>query len=314
MPTNKKISWILSAIAAIVIGIILLVMGKKVVDGLKNAPDASATSISSYKEGMYIKGTTDYVWDYYCNETEEKDGKSTEKYRWYLVYVELPADAENGRRDCYLGVKVPVSDAQKYEKLKDDTLQYELTFQGELKKCTGDILKYKEQFMKEADKASMEQEGIKFSDYINCPDYYVELKTTKYGNTLFWFGIGIIGVGIILFIAFYFNNRAEKNPTEYINPYAAARAMQNPQGGYGYGTAGTQPSTPGGMTDAYGNPISNAVDNNQLGNSNVGVSTGFYRQDDQDELSKMLAEEDQKVANYNFKTGLSGSDRVEEDK
>ena len=121
-------------------------------------------------------------------------------------------------------------------------------------------------------------------------------------------------MGIILFIAFYFNNRAEKNPTEYINPYAAARAMQNPQGGYGYGTAGTQPSTPGGMTDAYGNPISNAADNNQLGNSSVGVSTGFYRQDDQDELSKMLAEEDQKVANYNFKTGLSGSDRVEEDK
>ena len=81
---------------------------------------------------------------------------------------------------------------------------------------------------------------------------------------------------------------------------------------HGYGTAGTTyPANSVQGAPGQGNP---GTANNPSQNESVGAATGFYRQDDQDELSRMLAEEDQKVANYNFKTGLSGSNRVGDDK
>ncbi|MBO4653027.1 MAG: hypothetical protein J5649_06905 [Lachnospiraceae bacterium] len=303
MIIKGKSGFVITTIGAVVIGIIFLVMGFSTVSGLKNAAQAEDTKVADYKEGMWLKGKTDLVWDYYCNEYEEKDGVKTERFRWYLVYVKAPDVISE---DCYIGVKVPASDFSKYEALIEESSNLELTYQGKLVKCTDDVLKYKNKFMEEADKIYMDELGIHVSTFIKTPDYYVDLTTTKSGNTLMIIGGVCLGIGVILLLATIHQFRSSRDnsyedPTNGVR-YAALNSMYGASTGYGTASAGQN----------YNDNVDPDADN--LQNSNVGASTGFYLQGEQDELSKMLAEEDQKVANYNFETGLTGSNRVEDDK
>ena len=304
-----RIRWIVFGLAVLAMGVGFLIHGLSVVRGLKSAVDVKDTGISSYEEGMWIKGTTDYVWEYYCSESENDDNSKTERYRWYLVWIDAPASSESDTmKDCYLGVKVPSSEYENYEKLKSEDLQYELTFQGKLVACSGDVLKYKNEFIAEADRYSMEKSGVKISQIYILPDYYIELTTTKTGNR--FIAIGAACIVIVLVIGVFFI-RSIRNNSKYSSYDATAGAASNNMA-YGYGTE--RPASY--ASSAQGAFARGGADSggSSLPKSSVGASTGFYRQDDQDELSRMLAEEDQKVANYNFKTGLTGSNRVEDDK
>lgn len=304
-----RIRWIVFGVAVLAMGVGFLIHGLSVVRGLKSAVDVKDTGISSYEEGMWIKGTTDYVWEYYCSESENDDNSKTERYRWYLVWIDAPVSSESDTmKDCYLGVKVPSSEYENYEKLKSEDLQYELTFQGKLVACSGDVLKYKNEFIAEADRYSMEKSGVKISQIYILPDYYIELTTTKTGNR--FIAIGAACIVIVLVIGVFFI-RSIRNNSKYSSYDATAGAASNNMA-YGYGTE--RPASY--ASSAQGAFARGGADSggSSLPNSSVGASTGFYRQDDQDELSRMLAEEDQKVANYNFKTGLTGSNRVEDDK
>lgn len=304
MIIKGKSGFVITTIGAVVIGIIFLVMGFSTVSGLKNAAKISDTKVADYKEGSWVKGTTDFVWDYYCNEYEEKNGVKTERYRWYLIYVEAPDVIGT---DCYVGVKVPASEFSKYDALEDESQQLELTFQGKFVKCADDVLKYKNKFMEEVDKYYMDQYGVKADSVVTCPDYYIDLTTTKAGNTLLIIGGVCLAIGVILLFATIHQFRSsrdnvELDPTNGVR-YAALNSMYGAANGYG-SASGTNGQGFGGESDP---------DADTLQQSSVGASTGFYLQGEQDELSRMLAEEDQKVANYNFETGLSGSNRVEDD-
>ena len=296
-----KTRWIIASLGALVLGVFFLVHGLSVVSGLKNAAKLESTAVSSFEDGMWVKGKTEIVWDYYCSESETKNGIESETYRWYLVIVETPDN-----EDCFLGVKVPSTEYSNYEKLKGEDPEYELTFQGKLVTCSGDILKYKKQFMDEIDEETMTEQGIKFSQVVLYPDYYVELTTTKSGNTFITVGAFCIAIGLLLGLYIIYSIRKDSKQTFTTLGSTNAVSGSTVYGGTA-GMGGAANPVQGGAESGYnsGDPLQQA---------SVGASTGFYRQDDQDELSRLLAEEDQKVANYNFMTGLTGSDRVEEDK
>ena len=276
---SNKTTAIVCAIAFLVFGIILIVTGSKTVSGLKDAKQIEDMDINSYEEGVWVKGKATLVWDWYCNETTEKNGSTTENFRWYFVELELP-DSSNakGKSAVELGVKVPAKDFKDYERLKTDEPQYELTFQGKLVKCTGEILDYKNKFMDAAEKDYMDEYGLSLKNFLKVPDYYVDLTTTKTGNSFIYIGIGLIAVAAIIFLVLFLLAR-KKRANEAFQQQVAMNAYNN-------------------TTPAPG----------------VGASTGFYMQGERDELSQMLAEEDQKVSNYNFENGLTGSDHVEDDK
>lgn len=276
---SNKTTAIVCAIAFLVFGAILITTGSKTVSGLKDAKQIEDTDINTYEEGMWVKGKATLVWDWYCNETTEKNGTTTENFRWYFVEMELP-DSTNGKGKSYvaLGVKVPAKDFANYEKLKTDEPEYELTFQGKLEKCTGEILDYKKKFLDLAEKDYMDAYGMSLSSLMKTPDFYVDLTTTKTGSSFIYIGIGLIVIAAIIFLVLFLLAR-KKRANEAFQQQVAMNAYNN--------------ATP---------------------EPGVGASTGFYMQGERDELSQMLAEEDQKVSNYNFENGLTGSDHVEDDK
>lgn len=303
MLLRGKSGLVIGAIFALVLGVALVGMGIKTVTGLKNAAKIEETNISDYKEGMWIKGTAELVWDYYCNETETKNGIETEKFRWYLAYFTAPGT--NATSDYYIGIKVPAGDFDKYEKLMTDEPQYELTFQGKLCACTGDILKFKNQFMKQVDEDFKDEYGITASSFIELPDYYIELTTTKAGNTLLGVGIFCCVVGLFLAFATIHAIKASRKEAQDLANGKYYQSVNGLRAGNVMNYDGYNNVNNGGASNSFDDPMQQ---------SSVGASTGFYLHGEQDELSQMLAEEDQKVANYNFETGLTGSDRVEDDK
>ncbi len=304
----RRTKWIVFALATVAMGIGFLVYGTGVVRGLKNAADVKDLAVSSYEKGMWVKGTTDFVWDSYCSELKSENDEDSERYRWYLVWIDAPGFAESDEaKDCYLGVKVPKSEFENYEKLKKEGLQYELTFQGKLVPCSGEVLKLKKEFVTKVDQYSMEKNGTKVSQLCVLPDYYVELTTTRAGNGFIGVGIFCLVAGILLVVYFIY---AIRKDSKYVSE-ASAQSMMSNGTTYGYGANGAASYANSGQPFGQSGT---GTGNDPLQNASVGVSTGFYRQDDQDELSRLLAEEDQKVANYNFQTGLSGSNRVEDDR
>ena len=301
----KKIKWIVFAFAALALGIGFLGHGLSVVRGLKNAADVKDTEISSYDEDMWIKGTTDCVWYYYCSGLSGEDGP--ERYRWYLVRINVPVSAESDGKECFLGVKVPSSEFDNYETLRKETKKYDLTFQGKLVKCTGDVKRLKNEYVDLVDETCVKEEGVRASQKYVFPDYYIDLTTTKTGNRFVAVGIFSAVGGLVLLAYMLYSIRKAAKYAEA----ASAERVTSTGISHGYGTAGTTYPT-NSVNGSFGQGGMAAV-NNPPQNESVGAATGFYRQDDQDELSRMLAEEDQKVANYNFKAGLSGSNRVEDD-
>ena len=296
-----KIRLLVGMVALFVIGVALGSLGWTQRAKLKNAKDISETR--KLEEGKWIKGTTDESVGCYCYETEEKDGKKTEKFRWYLVWFTSLDKPDGG----YIGVKVPAKEFSKYEQLVDSDLEYELTYQGELKKCTGEVLQYKKEFQKkwqeeiekEAKKAGYPAASYKIADY--CPDYYVELKTTKDGMIMMGIGIALFVFGIICGIAFIHAVRSDgKEARQYAEAMSRMQQSTEPVQPY----TPFAPYTPGGSGAAGSKPEP----------ENVGAASGFNLYSEQDELSKMLAEEDQKISQYNFESNLTGSNRVEDDK
>lgn len=295
----NKIKVLLAMVACLVLGVALAVLGLNTRSKLKNAKDI--TKFDKFVAGEWVKGTTDEVIDWYCNETSEKNGKKTENFRWYYCWFTSINYPDGG----YIGVKVPASEFDNYEKLKNSNLEYELTFQGELKSCDGDIAKYKQQFEKEWQK-QVDKEygttGYKISDY--CPNYYIELKTTKQGNIMMIIGGLLLLVGVVTLVCTILASRKEKKDE---NDYYSQKMGVN--GLYGVGGNSVSPYGANGVNTGTTDLTTGGV-----ANANVGAAAGYNSFGEQDELSKMLAEEDQKVSEYNFQTNLTGSDRVEDDK
>ena len=293
-----KIRVLLATAAALILGVALTAMGFNTRSKLKNAKDI--TAFNKCEANAWIKGTTDEVVDWYCNETSEKNGKSTENFRWYYCWFTSYNYPDGG----YIGIKVPASEFSNYEKLKGSNLEYELTFQGQLKSCEGDIAKYKQQFEKEWQK-QLDKEGATFKIADYCPNYYIELKTTKQGNIMLIIGLLMLLVGVVTVVCTVLASRKEKNDDNYYAQKMGANGLYgatvNGMNPYGYGANGLNT----GATD---------LSTGGVANSNVGAAAGYNSFGEQDELSKMLAEEDQKVSEYNFQTNLTGSDRIEDDK
>ncbi len=297
----NKVRTIVATIAVIVFGVVFIVLGFKDRQSLGNAKDIN--DVGSFISGTYVKGVTDEVIDWYCNETSEKNGSKTETYRWYYVWYGDDANSMEPGKCGYIGVKVPAKEFDKYEKMKDSGLEYELTYQGVLRKCDGDIAKYKNQFESDWQKFLNEEaagSGVtapKIADY--CPDFYVELKTTKQANIMLVVGLVALGIGVALFLfglATMKKNKLEEGTYGFV---------QQPYGTIDSATVNATNATLAGATD---------LTTGQAADANVGAASGFNLYGEQDELSKMLAEEDQKVSEYNFETNLTGSDRIEDDK
>ena len=112
-------------------------------------------------------------------------------------------------------------------------------------------------------------------------------------------GLVALGIGVALFLfglATMKKNKLEEGTYGFI---------QQPYGTIDAATVNATNATLAGATD---------LTTGQAADANVGAASGFNLYGEQDELSKMLAEEDQKVSEYNFETNLTGSDRIEDDK
>lgn len=309
---KEKTGWIIATISFLILGVVFFVVGLSTISGLKKAEDSADVETSSYKEGMWIKGKTDLVWGCYCREYEEKSGTKKDRFRWYLVRIDSADEAE-----CFIGVKVPESEFENYQKMLEDEQDYELTLQGKLVMATGSILQYKQDMMKEIDKKELSKYEI---EYV-CPDYYIELKDTKTGRLFLWLGIGVFACGAAFFVylLILYLRSAKASPydelvEQRVAEYSANRIPTGNSSAPRY--TPTRPVKPWQPTkgDIHSDTDSDINSEDTLQKSGIGASTGFYLHGEQDELSQLLAEEDQKIANYNFKTGLTGSDRVEEDK
>ncbi|MBR5713115.1 MAG: hypothetical protein IKX54_05920 [Lachnospiraceae bacterium] len=289
-----RIRLVLAAIVLIGLGAFLAVRGVTIRTHMTKTTDIKDIKIKEAKVDDWLKGTTDEVLDYYCNEYTEKNGNKTENYRWYVVYFEskdMPEAAGGG----YIGVKVPKKEFDKYEKLKKAGAdQYELTYQGQLKKCEGDVLKYKKEAQKAWENEIKKESGtvVDLSDYFLS--YYIDLTSTKEGTTFLIGGIAMIAIGLICGLIVFFGVRnKKKQEAEAAALYAQQmQDLQNQQ----------TPST------VY-SPFGNAPDPS----ANVGAAAGFNLQGEKDELTQILEAEDQKVSTYNFENNLTGSNRVEDD-
>ena len=114
-------------------------------------------------------------------------------------------------------------------------------------------------------------------------------------------GIALFVFGIICGIAFIHAVRSDgKEARQYAEAMSRMQQSTEPVQPY----TPFAPYTPGGSGAAGSKPEP----------GNVGAASGFNLYSEQDELSKMLAEEDQKISQYNFESNLTGSNRVEDDK
>lgn len=147
--------------------------------------------IENFSERMLLRGTTDEVIDWYCNETKDKDGEKIETYRWY--YVWYGNDSMEAGECGYIGVKVPTERFDEFEKLKDSNLAYQLSYFGKLYKCKGEVLQNKQHFEEEWQRylnSEANASGVtapKISDY--CPEYYIDIEGINSSDVLYSFTV-----------------------------------------------------------------------------------------------------------------------------
>lgn len=257
----EKVKAYLVAIILVIVGAFILVMGIKDLNGMKNPADLNELKAEDIEKGLYVQGVTNFVLDYYCYEEETTLGViKNETNRWYLIPF-----GEN--LDCYIGVKVSgEKDFEKYEQVCNDTWaylegtsaspQYNLDVRGKVARCSGEIQDNLESYVAEFSAAI----GEDCSDmFVN---YYIDLTTTN-GNvaTIIMGAVVIVaGIGFLVFTL----NRAKKEEEARemaARMQASAQASQN---------------TYGGMTSGVN-------------------AEGFYKTNNEDDLDRLLREEDEKA-------------------
>ena len=198
---NEKM-WITIAICALV-GIFMLGSGVFNYFALKKAPNLYEMNIDKLKKNEMVRGTAEFVYDYYCYETND----GIETYRWYLVPI---FQGENDAR--YLTVKVHKDLFNSYDQLCDATWDYldgksdmpnfGMNFQGRLKTIKGDVKEQLDRYIEESGEYADEwREAI-------IP-YCLELVTTK-GSIRSMIAGGIaLAIGLALFLVVVIRDRKE---------------------------------------------------------------------------------------------------------
>lgn len=190
-------------------GIFLTVDGFKNTRGVKNAVDFNEMEYDSVKKNLYVKGTTDVVMDYYCEETKTTNGVKTGTSRWYLI----PYSNDNVQYH-YIAVKVSDKMIDDYEKVLEDTiafdegkvdkLSYELKVQGKIRECTGKVKKYFDEYVAEVEKETNED----WSD--NFAPYYIQMVSTNGARTSLIIGIVLSVVCGAILVIWFIKSRSEK--------------------------------------------------------------------------------------------------------
>ncbi len=257
----EKVKAYLVAVVLMICGGFMLVMGIKDMNGMKNPVDFNELAPEDVEKGMYVQGVTNFVLDYYCYEEETTLGViKNETNRWYLIPF-----GEN--LDCYIGVKVSGDkNFEKYEQVYNDTWaylegtsdspKYNLDVRGKVAMCSGDVKKNLDSYIAEFS-ALMEEDC---SDMF--VDYYIDLTTTNGNVALIVVGALMI-VGGIGFLVFTLNRAKKEEEAREMaaRMQASAQAFQTPYTGMASGTN----------------------------------AQGFYKANNEDDLDRLLREEDEKA-------------------
>ncbi len=257
----SKVKVIISTIMFAIMGVVLIVIGIKDYSGLRNPKDFLEMDSGDVEKGMYVKGVTNFVLDQYCTETETTLGVfDKETFRWYLI----PYGKE---MDRYIGVKVGgATNFEKYDQVMADTWAYlnyeieepgyDLVVQGKIRRCSGDVKKF---LLEYADNYS-EAVGEDCSDMF--VEYYIDLTTSKAGVSYIVGGVVLLIFGVIYFLIYANKIKKEENRLVMQEKYhtMSAGAAQNVYAN-GMGTADKQ---------------------------------GFYNTSGDDDLDRLLREEDEK--------------------
>ncbi len=236
----EKVKAYLITILLVVLGGFLVFEGVGDINGMKNPEDFNEIDVNDIEKGMYMKGVTNFVIDYYCYEEETTLGViKNETNRWYLIPC-----GEN--LEYYIGVKVSGDkEFEKYETVCDDTWKYlegeadaptyNLNVQGKVAKCAGDVLDNLNAYIKEYSAAFEE----------DCSDmflpYYIDLTTTS-GNTMTIVFGALMIIGGIAFLLISLRSAKKKEEAAALAAQMQARQQMTANTGY-TGMGGTQPGT-----------------------------------------------------------------------
>lgn len=199
---NEKM-WTTIAICVLV-GVVMMGLGARDYFSLKSAKNLSEVDLDGLKKNQVIRGTAEYVYDYYCYET--KDGVETA--RWYLVPVIQGMDDLR-----YITVKVNAKLFNSYEMLYDATWDYldglanaptqVMNYQGRLKPLNKDIQKQLDEYVEKSEYEDEWREMI-------IP-FCVELTTTKGAVRNMIIGaIALVAAGV-LFLIIMIRDKKEKD-------------------------------------------------------------------------------------------------------
>lgn len=226
-----------------VMGAVFLFLGVRDKIGIGNAVDFNEIEWDEVKKNMYVKSSTNMVLDYYCEEITTRNGVETGKNRWYLV--PYSTDEVNWH---FIGVKVDKSRINDYEKVANDTekwlndevleFSYELNITGRVKKCSGKVEKYLNEYIDEWEDYNGECEDM-------FVPYYIDLTTTNGSQALMVVGavMLVIGGGAILIMVLTGRKKAHSAAdydgyttyTSSQNAETSDAGYTNPEGFYSSG-------------------------------------------------------------------------------
>ncbi len=203
-----KFRFYVTMVVLFVLGLVGVTKGLRDLRGTNGAVNFNEMDYDALKEGMYVRGTTDMVVDYYCEEKTTKNG-ATSTARWYLI--PYSNDTETYR---FIAVKVFDKMIPDYEKVVDDTeaynsgevakLSYELKVNGEVKACEGDVKKYLNEYIAEVEKETGES-----WDGVFAP-YYIQMVHTGSSKVVIGICSAMVVISAAVLIFSFIKARKEK--------------------------------------------------------------------------------------------------------
>ena len=270
--SNGKRLYGLTAVL-LIIGGVLVALGLKGRADLLNAKDI--TELTTFEEGAWVKGVAEEsLGGYMVQEKKTLDGETLPTYRWFLVYFVSEGMPNGG----YIGVRIDAMDTHPFMALQGSDKDSRQEYAGRVRKCEGDVLECKKEFLKKLGN-SYGRVGANVDWDALCPDYYIEMTTENKQLLPAYIGAGGIFLALLVLIAAIVKNRKYAKLPETVDTRE---------------------------TDLFGRPLRGR--DRDKNRTSVGAASGFNFHGEKDELSQILEDEDQKVTKYNLQTGLAGSD------